>query len=59
MLITWCGSSYAAYMLEAVATATRCTPVAKKSRYDNTANSPPARRHAAGCSCDSFSSACV
>ena len=36
-----------------------CTPVAKKSTYWSTACMPPARRMGSGCSCESFSSACV
>ena len=47
------------HMVAAVATATRWTPVWKKSRYDSTATSPPCRSTAWGCSCDSFSSACT
>mmetsp|Transcript_13831 Transcript_13831/g.45208 ORF Transcript_13831/g.45208 Transcript_13831/m.45208 type:complete len:317 (+) Transcript_13831:3007-3957(+) len=46
------------HMLAAVATARRCTPIAKKSTYCSTASMPPARKTASGCSCDSFSSAC-
>mmetsp|Transcript_4670 Transcript_4670/g.14078 ORF Transcript_4670/g.14078 Transcript_4670/m.14078 type:complete len:262 (+) Transcript_4670:3596-4381(+) len=46
------------HMFAAVATARRCTPIAKKSTYCRTASIPPARSTARGCSCESFSSAC-